>query len=138
MNPYDKNGILLSAEDIAQSAIHEILHTVRLDHPFEITQSWDTHLIKIAPNEYISSYFTDPNIVNNIMNYSCISINGKHGNDMRYLTKGQFEFMRKEIYLQSQGLGVFNPGSPISEESLSKYYHRYESYWNNIPGIPVF
>ena len=39
------------------------------------------------------------------MNYSFISIDGKYGDDMRYLTKGQFDSIRKEIYLQNLGYG---------------------------------
>ena len=137
VNPYDENGILLPAEVVAQSSIHEMLHTLRLGHPFEITQSWDTQLIKIGPNEYKSALFTDPNIVNNIMNYSNISVDGKHGYNMRFLTSGQFEFLRREIYLQKHGYGYWRSASSDLEESLYRYHKYYESYWKNFPGLPV-
>jgi len=57
------------------------------------------------------------------MNYSFIKIDGKSGEDMRFLTKGQFDFIRKEIYLQSIGYG------------LNKL--RNDDYWQSFPGQPL-
>ena len=122
INPYDNSGKIQSFTELAKTTIHELFHTIRLEHPFEKTHTRDTQLIKIGPNSYNTTAFTDPNIVNNIMNYSFISIDGKYGNDMRYITKGQFEFIRKEIYLQYLGYG---------------YNKKFDDYWESFPGLPV-
>ena len=122
INLLDNSGQLQSFYELAKTTIHELFHTVRLDHPFENTQTRDTQLIKTGPNSYKTTAFTDPNIVNNIMNYSLITIDGKYGDDMRYITKGQFEFIRKEIYLQYLGYG---------------YNKEFNDYWESFPGLHV-
>ena len=76
INSYDNSGKIQSFTELAKTTIHELFHTIRLEHPFEKTQTRDTQLIKIGPNSYNTTAFTDPNIVNNIMNYSFISIDG--------------------------------------------------------------
>lgn len=138
VNAYGKNGQLLSPEEVALSAVHEMLHTLRLDHPFENTQTSDTELFRVGPNDYVTSNKTDPNIVNNIMNYSSIRINGHTGTNMQYLTPGQFSFIRNEIKLQNQGYGFikYNPAISNSENMLN-YKKYYEDYWFKIPGTPV-
>lgn len=49
---------------------------------------------------------TDKNIVNNIMNYPIITIDGQKGSNLNSLTKGQLNFMLKEIDLQNQGYSM--------------------------------
>jgi RHS repeat-associated protein len=139
VNLSNSSGKLKNTSDLGIDAIHEVLHTLRLDHPFEITQSADTKLIRTGIDSYASTPSTDPKIVDNIMNYPMISIDGKYGTNQTYLTKGQLAFMIREIDLQNQGYG-FKPkyDSKLSQkenaQQLQKYY---EEYWYNIPGTPV-
>ena len=123
-----KNGRVINPRQVAQSSIHELFHTLRLAHPFEVTQSDDTELIKIGANQFSTTQFTDPNIRNNIMNYSSIQINGEYGTDLTHLTKGQFQFLLQEIRNQNQGSGFIGKG---------RTYEDYNHYWLNWPGIPV-
>lgn len=73
------------------------------------------------------------------MNYPIITIDGQKGSNLNSLTKGQLNFMLKEIDLQNQGYGFkpqYNPSLTIDQNTnLFKKY--YENYWNNIPGTPV-
>ena len=69
VNLYNSAGELRSLSSVGSDATHEMLHTLRLDHPFEITQTADTELLRVAPNSFVSTPTTDKNIVNNIMNY---------------------------------------------------------------------
>lgn len=124
INVLDRNGEFANSEDFANSAVHELLHTIRLDHIFETTQAEDTELVHSGGNNYLSTSRTDPNIVNNIMNYPMVSVDGRTGDDMRHLTKGQFELIRNEIRKQMQGTG-------------RKSSADYDNYWNNFPGTPV-
>ena len=133
VNVHDHYGNLLPADIVAQSSIHEILHTVRLGHPFEITQSEDTKLIRTGPNSFETTDKTDSNIVNNIMNYGSITIDGKRGDNMVFLTPGQLSFIRKEIYMQSQGYG-FMKGIPVNYNTINEYD---ENYWMDFPGTAV-
>lgn len=71
---------------------------------------------------------TDKNLINNIMNYTSITIDGKKGNNLVYLTKGQFLFLLNEIHLQSKGYGFLKKG---------KGYDEYMDYWLNWPGTPI-
>ena len=127
VNVHNKEGELLSVTSLAQSAVHELFHTLRLDHPFEMTQTKDTELIRIGINTYISTKNTDPQIINNIMNYPNIIIDGQKGSTMNLLTPGQFNFIRKEIQLQEMGYGLIK----------GSYLKHYEKYWNNWPGTRV-
>ena len=55
------------------------------------------------------------------------------------LTKGQLQFMMKEIELQNKGFG-FKPrynNALSNEENMKAYKKLYTDYWNNIPGEPV-
>ena len=139
VNLYNSAGELRSLSSVGSDATHEMLHTLRLDHPFEITQTADTELLRVAPNSFVSTPTTDKNIVNNIMNYPIITIDGQKGSNLNSLTKGQLNFMLKEIDLQNQGYGFkpqYNPSLTIDQNTnLFKKY--YENYWNNIPGTPV-
>ena len=77
---------------------------------------------------FLSSEKTDMNIRNNIMSYHGIIIDHQKGNNLIYLTKGQFDFLLKEIELQNQGYGYMNKG---------KSYNEYMDYWLNWPGTRV-
>lgn len=139
VNLYNKMGTQRSYSEIASDAIHEILHTLRLGHPFEITQTEDTRLLRVAPNSVISLPTTDPDIINNIMNYPQTIIDGKTSKNQNMLTKGQLQFMMKEIELQNKGFG-FKPrynNALSNEENMKAYKKLYTDYWNNIPGEPV-
>lgn len=105
------DGYLL--KDLAESAIHELLHTIRVGHPFTVTQSEDCKLIRtISKLHFRTTEKTDKNIYYNIMNYNIIYINDKYLDDLwktkraEYLTKGQLNFMLKEIELQMKGAGT--------------------------------
>lgn len=139
VNLYNPVGELRPLFDIGSDATHEILHTLRLAHPFEITQSPDTKLIRVAPNSFISSFTTDKNIINNVMNYPMITIDGMRSNNQTSLTKGQLNFMLNEIKLQKQGYGFipkYNPNT-TPEQNFNLYKKYYENYWLNTPGVPV-
>nr|MCR5363255.1 hypothetical protein [Bacteroidales bacterium] len=138
INVNDKDGQLASPEIVAQSTLHELFHTIGLTHPFDLTQTADTELLKIGPNQYISTKNTDDHILNNVMNYPIIQINGQYCNDMRYLTPGQFEIVRKEIVLQKAGFGY--PQLTATGSSLiNRFLHKvmYSNYWYNYKGNPV-
>lgn len=71
----DNTELLL---EIAETTVHELFHSIRLDHPFERTQSEDTKLFSEKNNykRYNTALSTDNNIYYNIMNYDNIFING--------------------------------------------------------------
>lgn len=128
INAYDQNGKIASPEDIAQSSIHEMFHTLRLDHPQEVTQTEDTKLERIGVNAFRSAPETDKNINNNVMSYSYISIDGRFGDNQTSLTPGQFSFLKNEIRIQnSDRLYKCTPDN----------YKKYVQYWNNWPGTKV-
>lgn len=54
------NNTISEVSDIGSDATHEILHTLRLEHPFEIMQTEDTKLLRVAPNSFVSIPITDP------------------------------------------------------------------------------
>lgn len=113
------NGKLVNSKEIAQSAVHELFHSVRLDHPFELTQSDDTRLLKIGNNQFSSTKQTDSRIRNNIMNYKIIRIDGKTGKKLTHLTKGQFNYILQEI--------IYQNNNDVNSDD----------YWLNWPGEPV-
>lgn len=138
VNLFNRTGELRPLSDIGSDAIHEILHTVRLAHPFELTQTEDTKLVRVAPNTFVSTPTTDINIINNVMNYPMITIDGQKSTNQNSLTKGQLDFILKEINLQNQGYGFFKYNPALTQEqNLNLYKQYYESYWHNIPGTPV-
>ena len=125
INIFDSNGDYRNITEVAFDAAHELFHTARLAHPFETTQATDVELIR-----YGASYFTTPNtdvyMLYNVMNYPTTVINGQSyrssgANMPQRLTKGQVQFLLKEIDLQKNGAGT-----TINDP-----------YWTNIPGIPV-
>ena len=137
-------------ELVGLDAIHELFHTLRLEHPFEFTQSQDAKLIftgaktidwygvkKRAPL-MITTEETDPNISFNIMNYAKVFINGTQllslwkENPPNKITAGQFNFLLKEIKLQQQGYGLsLQPGTNALSKNAEAYYKKYFlDYWN--------
>ena len=125
INIFDSNGDYRNITEVAFDAAHELFHTARLAHPFETTRATDVELIR-----YGASYFTTPNtdvyMLYNVMNYPTTVINGQSyrssgANMPQRLTKGQVQFLLKEIDLQKNGAGT-----TINDP-----------YWTNIPGIPV-
>ncbi len=92
VNLFNKAGELRSLSEIGSDATHEMFHTVRLAHPFEITQTEDTKLLKVAPNSFISTPTTDANIVNNIMSYSMITIDGQKKYQSKFIDKRTIKF----------------------------------------------
>ena len=132
-------GELRSISDIGSDATHEMLHTLRLEHPFEVTQTEDTKLLRVAPNSFVSTPTTDKNIVNNVMSYPMITIDGMKSSNQNSLTKGQLNFMLNEINLQKQGYGFIPKYNPAlsQKQNDNLFLKYYENYWNNIPGTPV-
>ena len=139
VNLFNPRGELRSLSNIASDATHEVLHTLRLGHPFELTQTADTELVRVAPNSFVSTSTTDKNIVNNIMNYPQITIDGMKGCDQNMLTKGQLNYILNEINLQKQGYGFAPKYNSVltPEQNANLYKQYYEDYWLNFPGTPV-
>lgn len=134
----DFNGEMRSPEDIGIDAVHEMLHTLRLTHPFEMTQTPDTELISIGNQSNVTTSNTASNIVDNIMNYPSTIVNGKKSSNQTALTSGQLDFMINEIMLQKQGYGFYpkwdkSLDSKQNESRINKYYY---DYWE-FPGTPV-
>ena len=100
VNVNDRNGTLKDYSIVAIDVTHELLHTLRLGHPFERTQTADTKLLRVGPNSYISTPSTVSNIVDNVMNYPMITIDGKASTTQNSLTRGQLDLMLKKIELQ--------------------------------------
>ena len=132
LSTMDKNGNLRTPEDFALEYLHEILHTARLDHPFEVTQSSDTEMVHDKGQNYLTTKNTSNNILYNIMNYPVISINGNNVGDLLkaqrrpadMLTIGQLNLMAREVDGQMQGAGMF-------------YKKDYTEYWLDYPGKRV-
>jgi RHS repeat-associated protein len=123
VNILNKDGSLKSADDIAIDAVHELLHTLRLDHPFETTLTADTELKRgSGKNQFTTTQNTASGIEYNIMNYSMIIIDGvKLGNvwnecNIRLITSGQLDFIKKEIELQKNGYGVYPKRSDFKSQ----------------------
>ncbi|HAT61961.1 MAG TPA: hypothetical protein DCS83_05350, partial [Prevotella sp.] len=139
VNLLNSSGKVRSASTVGEDATHEMLHILRLEHPFETTQTADTKLLRTAPNTFVSTPTTDANIVNNVMNYPMITINGQKGTNQTFLTKGQLNFMLNEINLQNQGYGFIPKynSSLTPSQNTNLYKQFYENYWFNLPGVPV-
>jgi len=122
---YKKDGSLKTPAELAIDAVHELLHTVRIDHPIDRTQGNDTKLIHQGGYNYTSSENTDQNIINNIMNYPLLNIDGQNLTNipLYLLTKDQLQLLINEINLQKQGFGT----------SRDDYF----DYWLNFPGVKV-
>lgn len=60
---YNSDGTRKSDRIFISDIIHELLHTLRMPHPFEETISQDTELQKaVGKNNYSSTSNTDSNI----------------------------------------------------------------------------
>lgn len=111
---YNKLGEFRSLYDVARDGVHELFHTLRLDHPFGKTLTNDTKLISLNATTFETTSETDPNISYNLMNYGSITIDGEKLRDLwkdgRHdsLTPGQIEFILNEIQLQMSGAGISN------------------------------
>lgn len=124
INLFDSNGDYRNITEVAFDAAHELFHTARLAHPFETTQAADVELIRYGAS-YFTTSNTDVNILYNVMNYPSTVINGQSyrssgANMPQRLTKGQVQFLLKEIDLQKKGAGIlvrdpywFYPGIPV-------------------------
>jgi len=144
VNLYKKDGSLKSPEEAAEDAVHELLHTLRFEHPFEKTQGTDTKLIHEGGRNYSTTGATDPNISYNIMNYSLISIDGNYLGQLWktqrpiFITEDQINLMMSEINLQMMGYGVFKYDANLSEKKNEQIYIQYyQDYWENTPGQDV-
>ena len=140
VNVNDKNGALKDYAIVAADVSHELLHTLRLAHPFERTQTADTKLLRVGPNSYISTPSTASNIGNNVMNYPMITIDGKTSTSQNSLTKGQLNLMLKEIELQKQGYGIYKYNNKLTNSQNEELYSKYfTNYWDQEqwPGYPV-
>ncbi|WP_346320789.1 RHS repeat-associated core domain-containing protein, partial [Chitinophaga sp. YIM B06452] len=132
VNVFDKDGNMRSPEMVAKDATHELLHTLRLEHPFEKTQGADTKLVSEGKDNYSTTPTTDPKIPFNIMIYPMIKINGTKAGDLwkstgqkpSYLTKDQIKMLLNEIKLQNNGVGV-------------PWRSDFFNYWLNTPGEEV-
>jgi RHS repeat-associated protein len=145
INIYKKDGSVKSPEELGEDVVHELLHTLRIEHPFEKTQGADTKLVHQGGNDYATAPTTDPNISYNIMNYSMIKINGRKlgtlwkSKSPTLVTKDQINLMLNEISLQKQGYGVapkYNRGASQMQNDQN-YNNYYQSYWFNTPGQDV-
>ena len=140
VNVNDKNGALKDYAIVAADVSHELLHTLRVAHPFERTQTADTKLLRVGPNSYISTPSTASNIGNNVMIYPMTTIDGKTSTSQNSLTKGQLNLMLKEIELQKQGYGIYKYNKKLTNSQNEELYSKYfTNYWeqDQWPGYPV-
>jgi RHS repeat-associated protein len=114
----NKFNQFLTPEEFAPDGIHEIMHTARIGHPFEITQSIDTELLLGDGVDLITTVNTDSNIALNVMMYGHYSINGTMVSESiknskfstLLLTGGQINYLMKEIEIQKNvGAQAKNP-----------------------------
>jgi len=142
INLIGKDGKLRPVQDVAEDAVHELFHTVRLLHPFEASQGADTKLVNLGKSNYATTNSTDPNILYNIMNYGMITIDGKLLGDLwkvkraTLITSDQVKFIQNEIHMQMQGYGVRpkydkKVSNEVNQRRSSMYY---DNYWSNVPG----
>lgn len=134
----EDNSFLLL--DLGEGAVHELLHTLRLEHPFSKTQAEDTKLINLGWERLKTTPTTDPNIYYNILNYNFKIIDGKLLGDLwkfkrpEYITKGQLQFIFDEIDRQQNGEGT-------TQDVIEATYERseWDIYWDpdNYHGKPL-
>lgn len=116
-------GSLNSLKQISSDAIHELLHTLKLNHPFEETQTQDTELIQVGRNQYLSYPHTDRKIYSNVMNYGGLFIDGILTTAGSDLTPGQLQFMLKEIKLQNTLFSKYRiKNQQIPDAVLKEYF----------------
>ena len=147
VNLFGKDGKLRSLQDVAETAVHELFHTLRLAHPFEVSQGADTRLINLGKRMFATTNTTSPSIYYNIMNYGMISINGVRLGDLwksksaTLVTSDQVKFLLNEVQLQMQGYGVKPKydGKSSSEVNQQRHIKYYDNYWFNPPGenVPI-
>jgi len=131
MNIYKKEGGIFSPEEFASMAVLELLHTVNISHPYEITQGVENELVSLGKNMYETTKNTSPSIFYNIMLDPNNVINGKTLRDLwkeslpNILTEGQLKVMITEIHKQMNGAGIYN---------LDPSYYQ---YFENEQGNPV-
>ena len=121
----DRHGVVRSPEEYALTVIHEILHTARIEHPFSVTQSKDTELVKVGPNDFITTKNTDKGISQNIMMYNSKTIDGYslENETLDKITPGQLNVLENEINRQKSGEGTngkFMPGGYYDHQSETR------------------
>lgn len=145
INIFNKDGSIKTPNQLALDVTHELIHTLRVEHPFEKTQGADLSLLRNGKNSYLTTSTTNSNIFYNIMNYGMISIDGLLLKDLwksrspELITGDQLNLMLDEINLQKQGYGVmpkYDKKKSQKENSLKKLKY-YDNYWNNSPGKNV-
>lgn len=117
-NIYNKDNSISSPKELAYTVVHELMHTLRLDHPTDFTQVKDTELIRLSDddkktNKFITTENTSPSIKRNILIYDLYSIDNenlsryreKEGNSGDLLTPDQINFILEEIDRQKTGKG---------------------------------
>lgn len=145
VNIYNKDGSVKTPSEVAEDVIHELLHTVRVAHPFERTQGPELTLKRVGKDAYSSTSITDKNIQYNIMNYPMISIDGQKLGTLwkskrpTLVTESQLKLMINEINLQRQGYGIMpkydkNASQDQNDQKFLKYYN---DYWMDEPGTDV-
>ncbi len=132
INMYDKYNNVVSPEMFAEDVVHELFHTLLLDHPFEMTQTDDSKLIKVDnKGNFETTADTHENILYNIMNYGSISIDGQnlgelwetHRNDL--LTPQQVGLVVKRIEvtkdkeINSMQYSILQVGTPVESKESS-------------------
>jgi hypothetical protein len=154
----EDNGSEDSLKDMAITIIHELMHSVRLDHPFERIQTADSKLYNEGFSRYSTSLSTDENIFYNIMLYPSCIINSFRLRDLwkkkkpEYLTKGQMDLVFKEIDTQKQGVGTVdkydattltfseNETLEIRDNKMEDKLDRWSTfdwYWTFFPGKKI-
>ncbi|MDR2950845.1 MAG: hypothetical protein LBV71_16785 [Prevotella sp.] len=121
--------------DIGETAIHELFHSLRLDHPFERTVGKDTKLVMdlSKTDAYLTTPETNPLIYWNIMNYDDITINGKLLKNLHktrrpeLITNGQLRVLFSEIEKQRNGSGVIDGTDITAKDGV--VWSNFEYYW---------
>jgi RHS repeat-associated protein len=104
----ESSGAVMSPKNIANTVIHELLHTANFGHPFEDTETEDTEVLSSGNNSYETTNKTAPNLIQNIMWYSFKTLNGASPNpeNMNLITPQQVDYLINEIDKQEKGAGV--------------------------------
>jgi RHS repeat-associated protein len=105
----ESSGALVPTEVVASTVLHELMHTLRLEHPFECNnQTNDIELIRYDAGTYQTTNNSDPYLENNLMMYNYMSVDGVKvdADTAPRLTPGQIEFILNEIQRQVNGEGA--------------------------------
>jgi RHS repeat-associated protein len=124
---YRSDGSIVPIAEIGSTIVHELLHTLKLDHPFDesiCSDIDDTDLLNQGYEQYATFDDTHPNVYNNIMMYDFKSVDGRLPitDERDLLTPGQMEFISAEINNQMSGAGV-------TTSSRQDYYNNCELSW---------